>query len=137
MCTFTNFPVQWSLHPLSHVPVDLLQGVWFLHTPWHLTHFPSKTYVPSLHTIKTFFVNYWNVRVKEKENNIELMYLALDFYYLFFVYVSFTSIALFADPTVLAPTITSTCHCWAWDAVFAMSTCFRTIRTVFIGLTFY
>lgn len=50
-----NFPVQWSLHPLSHIPVDLLQGAWFLHTPWHLTHFPSKTYVPSLHTIKTFF----------------------------------------------------------------------------------
>lgn len=50
-----NFPVQWSLHPLSHVPVDLLQGAWFLHTPWHLTHFPSKTYVPSLHTFKTLF----------------------------------------------------------------------------------
>lgn len=66
-----NIPVQWLLHPLSHLPVDLLQGTLSLHTPWHLTHFPSKTYVPSLQTIN----NKRNVYNMKKTNKRIIIWL--------------------------------------------------------------
>lgn len=47
-----NFPVQCILHPLPHIPVDLLQGAPSLQTPGHLTHFPFETYVPDVQTVK-------------------------------------------------------------------------------------
>lgn len=47
-----NFPVLCILHPLSHVPVVLLQGAPSLQTPRHLTHLPFETYVPDVQTVK-------------------------------------------------------------------------------------
>lgn len=52
-----NVPVLCMLHPLSHIPVDLLQGTPSLQTPGHLTHLPFDTYVPSLQTVKVRQLN--------------------------------------------------------------------------------
>lgn len=52
-----NFPVLCILHPLPHIPVDLLQGVPSLQTPGHLTHFPFETYVPDVQTVKSRQLN--------------------------------------------------------------------------------
>lgn len=74
-----KFPVQWSLHPLSQFPVDLLQGALSLHNPWHLTHLSSKTYVPSPHSIKPTVL--WNQR--------QIRYLEFDVFYIAFLLCNF------------------------------------------------
>lgn len=48
-----TFPILCLSHPLSHNPVDLLQGAPSLQTPGHLTHFPFEAYVPELQTVKS------------------------------------------------------------------------------------
>ena len=47
-------PVQWFLHPLSHLPVNLLHGDPSLQCPLHGTHCLFDTYCPSLQTVIVF-----------------------------------------------------------------------------------
>ena len=45
-----NAPIQWFWHPLSHLPVDLLQGDPSLQWPWQDTHVRFEIYSMSLQT---------------------------------------------------------------------------------------
>lgn len=57
-----NWPVICMLHPLSHIPVDLLQGAPSLQIPGHLVHCPFETYAPSPQTITSQQLNsYMNI----------------------------------------------------------------------------